>query len=354
MGSNGYAGVAWRDAFTMVRSTRICGVGYYVPERRVTNEELASRLDTTAEWIRTKLGIRERRIVEDDAATSDLAATAARQALKNAKVRPEEVDLIVLATNMPDHISPACAVMVQRKICATKAVSFDVRSGGCTGLIHALSIGSKYIADGTYHTVLVIAADVNSRGINWNDRLTAVIFGDGASAMLLQPAGESGARLLKTNLFSNPVGYYDVSVPDGYYGAYVPAGGSAEPLTVEGLQNGRQFFAMNGKAIFEFATTVFPRAVIELVEGCNLSLAEIDYVIAHQANLRIITESMKKLGLPMDKTYCNIERYGNTGGASVGIALAEGIENGVIRSGNKVVLVTYGAGFSWATALLTL
>ncbi|WP_432667344.1 beta-ketoacyl-ACP synthase III [Wukongibacter baidiensis] len=329
----------------MTKNVKIAGTGYYVPEKIVTNNDLASYLDTSDEWIQSKIGIKERRIADEDMLSSDLGAKAAKMAMKNAGVKAEEIDMIVLATNMPDHISPACAVMVQEKIQASNAFAFDIRVGGCPGILYALSVGSNFITGGTCNTVLVISADMNSRVVDWQDRLTAVILGDGASAMVLKSTDNSDGKLITTQLFTNP---------EGYYYAYVPGGGMAEPLTAKRLKEGRQFFKMDGREIFKYATTVFPESVTKIVNESNLTLDEIDYVISHQANLNIIKSSMEKLNLPMEKTYCNIDRYANTGGSSVGIAFAEAVEKGIIKKGNKVVLVAFGAGFSWATALLEL
>lgn len=328
-----------------MKSSKIIGTGYYVPDKVVTNNDLVAYLDTSDEWIQSRIGIKERRIAPDNMLSSDMAAEAATMALKNANINSEDVDMIVLATNMPDHISPACAVKVQEKVNASNAFAFDIRVGGCPGIIYALSIGSKFISDQSCETVLVVSADLNSRVVDWEDRSTAVILGDGASAIVLQATNNSGGQLIQTQLFTDP---------KGYYGAYVPGGGMAEPLTEQSLKEGRQYFKMDGPNIWDYAIKVFPESVKKIVDDCELTLEDINFVISHQSNINIIKHSMKTLNMPMEKTYCNIAKYGNTGGSSVGIAFAEAIEKGVIKQGDKVVLVAYGAGYSWATALIEL
>lgn len=327
----------------MDNQTQVLSVGYYVPAQIVTNDELAANLDTSDEWIQARIGIKERRIAAADEVSSDLAAKASSAALENAGIKAEEIDMIILATNFPDHISPATAIQLQKKISALNAFAFDIRAGGCPGLVYGLSIASKYIADGTCNKVLVATVDLNSRVIDWEERLTAVIFGDGASAMVLGVSDDPKNTIFNTKLHTDP---------SGYYGAYIPAGGMMEPITCEGLKNKRQYLKMDGKAIYSFATTVFPDAVKEIVSDNNINLEDIDFVVPHQANINIIRDSMKKLNLSMDKVYCNLDKYGNTGGSSVGIALAEAIQKGLIKRGDLIVLIAYGAGLCWGTALI--
>lgn len=327
-----------------MKRTKIVGTGYYVPEKVVTNHDLAKIMDTSDEWIISKIGIRERRIASSDECTSDMVVKASEMAMKNANVKAEDIDMILLATNFPDHISPATSVMIQKKLGAKNAFAFDIRTGGCPGSVYSISVASKYIADGTCNTVLVTTADMNSKGLDWTDRSTAVIFGDGAAAMVLKAADKDDiGGIIDSQLYSDP---------EGYYSAYIPAGGVVEPITEEVIKEGKQFFKMDGRAIFNFATTVFPETVNKIVLDNNLSLEEIDFVISHQANINIIKESMKRLNLSMEHTYCNVDKYGNTGSASVGIAFAEALEKGVIKKGDKVVLVSFGAGTAWGAVLL--
>ena len=326
-----------------MKKAQIIGTGYYVPENVVTNFDLMKIMDTSDEWITTKIGIKERRIASGDELTSDMAAKAAKMAIKNADISSEEIDMILLATNFPDHISPATSVMIQKKIGAKNAFAFDIRTGGCPGSVFSLSVASKYIADGTCKTILVAAGDLNSKGLDWEDRSTAVIFGDGASAIILQAVEKEKVGIIDSQLYTDP---------SGYYTAYIPAGGVAEPITEKVIRGKRQYFKMDGRAVFDFATVAFPEAVREIVERNGMTMSDIDFVISHQANLNIIKKSMEKLGLPMEKTYYNVDKYGNTGSASVGIALTEAIEKGIVKKGHKVVLVSFGAGTAWGTVLL--
>ncbi len=326
-----------------MNNVSITASGFYVPENIVTNKDLEKTLDTTDAWIVEKTGIKERRIAPEEMLTSELAAKAAINTLENSAVAVEDIDLIVLATNMSDHLSPACAVRVQEKIGAVNAAAFDIRVGGCPGIIYAMSIAYQYIASGTYKTVLALSADMNSKVVNWEDRKTCVFLGDGASGFVLQQTENSGIQQIK--LHTNPKGYYD---------AYIPAGGIEEPITVDNVQTGRQYFTMNGRAIWEYATTVFPATVHELLEASNTTLDDIDFVVSHQANLNIIKEGLRQLEVPLEKTYINVDKYANTGGSSVGIALAEGIEKNIIKKGNKIIIVAFGAGYSWGGMLLDL
>lgn len=327
-----------------MKKARIAGTGYYVPEKVVTNLDLTKIMDTSDEWIVNKIGIKERHIASIDECTSDMAVKAATMAMKNANVTADDIDMILLATNFPDHISPATSVMIQKKLGAKNAFAFDIRAGGCPGSVYSISIASKFIADGTCGTVLVATADINSKGLDWSERSTAVIFGDGAAAIVLQALDQdSDGGIIDSQLYSDP---------EGYYSAYIPAGGVVEPITEEVIQEGKQYFKMDGRAIFDFATNVFPETVKKIVSDNNLDLEDIDFVIPHQANINIIKESMKRLNLSIERTYCNIDKYGNTGSASVGIAFAEAIEKGVIKKGNKVVLVSFGAGTAWGAVLL--
>ncbi len=324
-----------------MNNVSIVASGYYVPDQIVTNKDLEKNLDTTDEWIIAKTGIRERRIAPETMLTSDMAAAAAMNAIKNSNIAVEDIDLIVLATNMSDHLSPACAVKVQEKIGATRACAFDIRVGGCPGIIYAMSVAYQYIASGTYTKVLALSADMNSKVVNWQDRKTCVFLGDGASAFLLQQTERAGIKNIK--LHTSPKGYYD---------AYIPAGGIAEPITATNVSEGRQYFTMNGRNIWKYATTVFPATVHELLETSHMTLEQIDFVIPHQANLNIIKEGLQQLNVPLSKTIINVDKYANTGGSSVGIAFAEGIEQGIIQSGDTVILVAFGAGYSWGGMLL--
>jgi 3-oxoacyl-[acyl-carrier-protein] synthase-3 len=326
-----------------MKNVSIIGSGFYVPENIVTNKDLEKTLDTTDEWIVEKTGIKERRIAPTEMLTSELAANAAKNALKNSGIDVDEIDLIVLATNMSDHVSPACAVRVQEQIGAVNSCAFDIRVGGCPGIIYAMSVAYQYIACGTYKTVLALSADMNSKVVNWDDRKTCVFLGDGASGFVLRQTENVGIQEIK--LHTNPKGYYD---------AYIPAGGIEEPITIDNVQSGRQYFTMNGRKIWEYATSVFPATVHELLDASKITLDDVDFVVSHQANLNIIKEGLRQLDLPLEKTYINVDKYANTGGSSVGIALAEAIEKNIIKKGDKIIIVAFGAGYSWGGMLLDL
>lgn len=324
--------------------SKILGVGYYLPETILTNKELEKTLNTTDRWIQDKIGIKQRHIAAENEVSSDLGVIASLRAIENAKINVNEIDMIILATNTPDHPSPATSIQIQNKLKASKAFCFDIRAGGCPGLIYALSIASKFISDGTCKTVLVVTSDLNSRWIDWTERLTAVIMGDGASAVVLQASKSKKKTIVNIDLQTNP---------DGYYDAYVPAGGSVEPISIDAIQNKRHYFTMDGRKIYDFAIKAFPETIIRLIEKSDYSTIDsIDYIVPHQANINIIKESMKKLGLPFEKAICNIDKYGNTGGSSVGIALAEALENRIIKDGDLVALVAYGAGHCWGSILI--
>ncbi|MDU2327373.1 3-oxoacyl-ACP synthase III family protein [Streptococcus sp. 27098_8_74] len=323
--------------------SKIIGIGHYVPENVVTNKDLEKTLDTTDEWIKQKIGIKQRHIANEEEVSSDLGYRASIEAISDANINVDEIDMIVLATNTPDHLSPATAIQIQKKIGAKNAFGFDIRVGGCPGLIYSLAIASKFISDGSCKNVLVVTVDLNSRWINWEERLTAVIMGDGASAVVLQASESPDRRIVDIDLNTNPEGYYD---------AFVPAGGSVEPISIDAIKNKRHYFNMDGRKIYNFATKVFPTSVRTLVERNGYSITDIDAIIPHQANINIIKESMSRLGLPIEKAYCNIDMYGNTGGSSVGIALSEAVKNQFIKSGDIVVLVAYGAGNSWGSILI--
>ena len=322
---------------------KILGTGFYVPNRVVTNDELVQHLNTTDEWIRTKIGVLERHFADDSETTSDMALCASNRALDSSGIDATDLDMIVLATCSPDNIVPATAIKLQEKLGANKAFAFDIKSGGCSGFVYGLSVAEKYIKDGTCSKVLVVAADKNTQYIDPEDRTTSVIIADGACAAVLMPSDNEG--IISTKLYSDPSGYCTL---------YIPAGGTAEPYSETAIKNRDIYLKMDGHAVFNFATRVFPESVCKLLEENSVNLLDIDWVISHQANINIIKKSMEQLGLPMTKTYCNIEKYGNTGGPSIGIAFAEAIAKGIIKKGDTIVLVAYGAGLSWGAILLTL
>ncbi|MCX7922131.1 MAG: ketoacyl-ACP synthase III [Clostridia bacterium] len=323
----------------------IRGTGYYVPERVVTNKELEQYVDTTDEWIQQKIGIKERRVAAENEATSDLAYKASLMALEDAGISAEDLDLIILNCVCPDHRDPATACLVQAKLGATKAAAFDVNAGSCPGTVYVLNIASNFITSGSCKNVLVIGADVFTSIIDWNDRVTSCFFGDGAGAVVLSRSSKPG--LLGYSLYADGQGYEAIIIPQG---------GSrtrAENISINtGLRDGATCLDMDGKAVWNFATNAMPNCIRDVANEVGIQTTDIDLVIPHQANVNIIKESMNKLGLPYEKAFVNLDRYGNTASASVFIALAEAVRAGRISAGNKVAMAAFGGGLAWASALV--
>ncbi|MFM8420550.1 MAG: beta-ketoacyl-ACP synthase III [Verrucomicrobiota bacterium] len=324
-----------------LRTVSITGVGSCVPERILSNGDLERMVETSDEWITTRTGIRERRIAADGQATSDLATEAARRALADAGVRPEDVDLIIVATVTPDMPFPSTACLVQHRLGATRAAAFDIEAA-CSGFVYALDIASHFVASHTYNTVLVIGAEKMSSVVDWTDRNTCVLFGDGAGAAVLQNR-PSAHGLLTTCLGS-----------DGGKASLLelPAGGSACPATAETVAARRHFLRMDGKETFKNAVTAMVTAANQALERCGLGIGDIRCVIPHQANQRILSAVAERLGARPEQVFSNVERYGNTSAASVGIALDEAVKSGRIQRGDLVLLVVFGAGLTWGAAVI--
>lgn len=325
---------------TKLRAT-IAGIGAAVPEKIVTNYDLEKMVDTSDEWIRTRTGIRERRIAPETMATSQLAEESARQALAQAGISPDELDLILVATVTPDYPFPATACLVQAALGATRAAAMDI-SAGCTGFIYALTVGAQFIETGLYSKVLVIGAEVLSRILDWGDRNTCVLFGDGAGAAVLTPA-KPGYGMLSFELGADGGGAKLL---------YLPAGGSRQPITREVLEQKQNKIYMNGREVFKFAVRIMGDAAEAAITKAGLTYADIDYFIPHQANIRIVEAAAKRLELPMEKVHVNVDRYGNTSAASIGLALNEAVAEGKIKAGDHVVLVGFGAGLTWGAITL--
>ncbi len=322
-------------------SVGITGIGSYVPENVMTNDDLAKMVDTNHEWIVSRTGIEERRIADKDQPTSDLATKASLKALEDASIAPEELDLIIVATATPDYIFPSTAAMVQKDIGATKAAAFDI-SVGCSGFVYGLVTGANFISSGMYKKVLVIGAETLSKIVDWEDRNTCVLFGDGAGACILEPCDESFG-ILSSELGSDGV-KGDVLI--------VPGGGSKNPATAETVKNKLHAIRMDGKEVFKFAVRVMEQSSMRVLESAGLSKEELDFMISHQANSRIIDAAMKKLGLSKDKTHVNLTKYGNTSAASVPVALDEAVKSELIKKGDNLLLIAFGAGLSWASVVL--
>ena len=307
----------------------IIGTGYYVPSRIMTNKDLEAMVDTTDAWIFHKVGIRERRIAKPEEATSDLAVYAARDALQNAGISAEQVDLIVLATSSPDMIQPATAAIVQGKLGALNSAAFDV-AAVCAGFVYALTVADALMkTNPAYERALVIGAETYSRILDWSDRTTCVYFGDGAGAVVLGRQPE----------------------PYGLHTSYLKNDGRG-CQTIRYLGGLPHRFEMNGKAVWDFATQACPDSIRRVTEAAEVSLDELDWVITHQANVNIIRNSLDELGIPWSKTYTTIEQYANTAGASIPITLAEGHRKGLFQKGDKMVLVGFGGGLSLGAVYL--
>jgi 3-oxoacyl-[acyl-carrier-protein] synthase-3 len=323
----------------MTTHAHVVGWGKSVPGRVLTNDDLAHMVDTSDEWIRARTGIVERRVVADGETTSTMALQAARQALEVAGLSPVQLELIIVATVTPDYIFPSVACLVQDALGAANAAAFDL-SAGCTGFIYGLSVAADLIASGAYENALVIGAETLSRILDWSDRNTCVLFGDGAGAVVLQANGADGG-VLSTVLGSDGSGSNLL---------YIPAGGSRQPTSHKTVSEGLHYLKMRGREVFRFAVRTMSDATRQVVEQAGLALTDLKLVIPHQANQRIIEASTRSLGLSPETVFSNLERYGNTSAASVPIALCEAAEDGRIEQGDLVVCVGFGAGLTWGAA----
>jgi 3-oxoacyl-[acyl-carrier-protein] synthase III len=323
------------------KAVGIIGIGTYVPEKIMTNKDLESIVETSDEWIVDRTGIRERRIVAPDMATSDLASRAAQKALEDAGVTAEEIDLIIVATATPDMSFPSTACLVQANIKATNAAAFDL-AAGCSGFVYAMVTGSQFIKAGLYKKILVIGAESLSTILDWTDRNTCVLFGDGAGAAVLAET-TPGYGILASQLGADGIGGDLLKLP---------AGGSRNPATAETVAQRMHFVHMSGNEVFKFAVKIMGEAAIKALKAAGLSAADVDCLIPHQANIRIIQSAAKRLKLPMDKVMVNVNKYGNTSAASIPIALEEAVHGGKIKQGDIVVLVGFGAGLTWASAVI--
>ncbi|HHP50741.1 MAG TPA: ketoacyl-ACP synthase III [Moorella mulderi] len=325
---------------SLLRPVGIVGTGSYLPPRILTND-LEKMVDTSDEWIRTRTGIRERRVAAEHMAASDLAVPAAERALAMAGIRAEEVDLIVVATATPDAFFPSTACVVQERLGAVGGAAFDILAG-CTGFLYALGVASQMIATGAHNVGLVIGTEVLSKITNWEDRSTCVLFGDGAGAAVLAPV-EPGYGILGVHLGADGTGASLL---------HIPAGGSKMPATEDTVKNKLHTIHMLGSEVFKFAVRIMGEASLRALERAGLTKEEIDYFIPHQANIRIIEAACKRLNLPQEKVYINLDRYGNMSSASVPVALDEAYREGKIRKGHNLVLVAFGAGLTWGAAVV--
>ena len=320
----------------MPRSVRITGWGMYAPERVLTNADLERVVDTSDEWIVSRTGIRERRIAAPHETTATLSAIAGKRAIAVAGLEPDDIDVILVATLTPDYWMPSTGALVKEAIGNTRAAAMDVMAA-CSGFVYAYSVADAYIRSGMFKNALVIGAETLSRFLDYSDRGTCILFGDGAGAVVLSASDQEGGGLQGLEMTTDP---------DGAYMIWLPSGGSRSPASGQTLARGEHYVRMEGKETYRYATKTMATTALKAIERAGWQPAEIDLFIPHQANLRIIESVAKGLGLPMEKMFVNLDRYGNTSAASVPIALAEAVDSGRIKIGDKVVLVAFGAGLT--------
>jgi 3-oxoacyl-[acyl-carrier-protein] synthase III len=322
------------------RRVELAGVGSYLPERILTNAELEARVDTSDEWIVTRTGIRERHIARDDEATSDMAAAAARRALEHAGVEAAAVQMIIVATVTPDMPFPSTACFVQQRIGAPDAFCFDLEAA-CSGFLYGVKVAKRFIAGGVLDTALVIGAEKLSCVTDWEDRATCVLFGDGAGAAVLRPS--EGRRGILSSFMGSDGNLADL--------LNIPGGGSRNPTSARTLADGMHYMKMNGREVFKHAVRCMCDAGQRALDACGLTVEDIDCVIPHQANMRIIRAIADRLGSSMDRFYVNLDRVGNMSAASVPVALDEAVRAGRIKRGDTVLSIVFGGGFTWGATV---
>lgn len=318
----------------------ITGWGMAVPEPVLTNDDLSKMVQTNDAWIRERTGIRERHIARENQSSATLAVEASLKALKIANLKPTEIDLIICSTSTPEYLFPATACLVQDQIGAFKAGAFDLLAA-CSGFIFALNMGAQSIRSGAVKNILIVGTETLSRFVDWTDRDTCILFGDGAGAFVLQASDEAGGVLSA------------VMRSDGSGGDLlsIPAGGSKHPATKTTIRDGMHYIYMDGKEVFRFATRVMVQATREALEAAGLTLDDIQLIIPHQANIRIIEAAARGLKLPIEQFMINVDRYGNTSTASIPIATVEAVETGRLKAGDKLVFVGFGAGLTWGALI---
>lgn len=327
----------------MSRQARIIGTGSYLPERVLTNHDLEKMVDTTDEWILSRTGMRERRIADSAEFTSDMGLKACERAVKNAGIDPSEIDLILCATLTPDYIFPSTACMIQHKLGATKAAAVDIQAA-CSGYLYGLSMAKAFIESGMYTNILVVASEKLSSIVNYKDRNTCVLFGDGASACVVSSLPKEGLIIQSVQLGA-----------DGDQASLLilPAGGSRNPASQETVASNLHYLQMEGKEVFKHAVRRMEVAAKECLEAVGLKEEEISWLIPHQANIRIIEAMAKRFELPMSQVFMTIHKYGNTSASSVGIAIDELLAEQELKEGNNLLLVAFGAGLTWGASVLT-
>ena len=325
----------------LVRNVKIIGTGSYVPKKIYTNEYLETICPTNAAWVEKNVGIKDRHIAADDEATSDLAKEAGERALADAGLRPEDIDLIIVATSTPDRKAPSTAAFVQHKLNAYNAVAFDL-SAVCSGFIFGLSVGCQYIASGVYNNVMVIGADTFSKITDWKDR-NCVFFGDGAGAAIVTSSNVTEGFLAYRL-------YTDTS--DHMLGFTIPGGGSEIPLTADNINEGLQYFRMDGHQVFKSATIALPNAINQVLLDTGLSVNDIDIMIPHQPSIRILQKTAEIIGLPFEKVMHNMDKYANTSGGTVPIMLDECNKSGRLKRGDIVLFAAVGSGWTYGASII--
>jgi 3-oxoacyl-[acyl-carrier-protein] synthase-3 len=323
-----------------IRNVKIIGTGSHTPAKVFTNEYLAGMLATTPKWIEENLGIKERRVASDDEFTSDLASKAAIKAIENAGLTKEDIDLIIVATATPDRMAPSTAAIVQDKIEAYNAVAFDI-SAVCSGFLYAMSVASQFIANGVYDNVLVIGADTFSKITDWTRR-DAVFFGDGAGAVVLSQANPSEG-FLAFRLYTNGRGKWNFTIP---------AGGSEMPATKRTVKEKLHYFQMNGKAVYETAIEVLPKAIGQVLDDTGLTISDIDLMVPHQPSIRILQKTAEIIGLPFEKVMTNMDKYANTSGGTIPILLDELNRAGKIKKGDVILFAAVGSGWTYGASII--
>jgi 3-oxoacyl-[acyl-carrier-protein] synthase-3 len=318
----------------------ITGIGCYAPQRVMTNDELAQLVDTSDEWIVERTGIRERRVAGPDEALSDIARPAADDALEQAGVDPASLDLVIVATVTPDMAFPSTGAILADQLGAKDAAAYDL-SAGCTGFVYALAQAHGMVAAGLSERALVVGGDVLSRIVDWEDRSTCVLFGDGAGAVVIERVADGGF-----------LGFELGADGSGGLQLYMPGGGSRAPATAKTVAERQHFAKMNGREVFKFATRVLVDSAEKVLDSCEVPVDEVDVYVPHQANVRIIDHARKKLGIPEERTVVNVDRFGNTSSGSIPLALADAEADGRLRAGELVLMTGMGAGLTWGSALI--
>ena len=314
--------------------SRIAGTGAYLPAKTLSNQEIEQRIETSDEWIFSRTGIRSRFVADENEQASDLALHASRRAMEAAGVSADEVDLIILATSTPDMIFPSTACLLQRKLGVTHGAAFDVQAA-CTGFLYAVSIADKFVASGQCKCALVVGTEVFSRLLDWSDRRTCVLFGDGAGAVILQPSEQPG--ILSSHLHA-----------DGRQSHILEASGYVQ----DGVLHDHAFLHMDGQAVFKFAVKVLGDVANEVLDAAGVQASSVDWLIPHQANIRIIQATAKRLGVPMERVVTTLDHHGNTSAASIPLALDEAVRAGRLLPGHRIVVEGVGGGFTWGAALI--